>query len=47
MQQPEAYISAAATLFDASGALTSQTAREFLAKFVEAFARWVEQHGRR
>ena len=47
MQQPEAYISAAATLFDASGALTSQTAREFLAKFVEAFARWVERHGRR
>jgi len=41
MQQPEAYIGNAATLFDASGALSSDNTREFLQKFMSAFATWV------
>jgi chromate reductase len=42
MQQPEAYIGAVATLFDASGALTSDTTREFATRFMQAFAAWIE-----
>src|SRR5262245_22465927 len=44
MQQPEAYIGGAATLFDDAGALTSDGTRDFLRTFGEAFARWVERH---
>ena len=42
MQQPEAYIGGANKLFDAGGNLTNDSTREFLAKFAESFARWVE-----
>ena len=42
MQQPEAYIGGASKLFDAAGNLTNDSTREFLAKFAEAFGRWVE-----
>ncbi|MEO8103295.1 MAG: NAD(P)H-dependent oxidoreductase [Betaproteobacteria bacterium] len=42
MQQPEAYIGGAATMFDASGALTNTATREFLQKFAAAFASWIE-----
>jgi chromate reductase, NAD(P)H dehydrogenase (quinone) len=42
MQQPEAYIGGAAKLFDASGALTDDSVRQFLKKYIEAFAQWVE-----
>jgi chromate reductase len=42
MQQPEAYIGNAATLFDAQGNLTSQSTREFLTKFLQSFATWIE-----
>jgi chromate reductase len=42
MQQPEAYIGNAATLFDTQGNLTNQNTREFLTKFVQSFAVWVE-----
>jgi len=42
MQQPEAYIGGASNLFDAAGNLTNDSTREFLAKFAEAFGRWVE-----
>ena len=42
LQQPEAYISNAATLFDAGGALINDRTREFLAKYMQAFAAWVE-----
>jgi chromate reductase len=42
MQQPEAYIGNAVTLFDAQGNLTNQSTREFLTKFVQAFAAWIE-----
>jgi len=43
MQQPEAYISNVAKAFDASGKLADEQ-RQFLQKFVEAFAKWVDQH---
>ncbi len=42
MQQPEAYIGGADKLFDANGALTNESTREFLGKFAEAFAEWIE-----
>ncbi len=42
MQQPEAYISGAADLFDADGTLTNAETRQFLEKFTKAFAKWVE-----
>lgn len=41
MQQPEAYMGTAASLFDESGDLAGP-AREFAAKFIQAFAAWVE-----
>jgi chromate reductase len=42
MQQPEAYIGNAATLFDDKGSLINESSREFLQKFMDAFAAWVE-----
>jgi chromate reductase len=42
MQQPEAYIGNAATLFDANGILRNESTREFLQKFMDAFVIWVE-----
>jgi chromate reductase, NAD(P)H dehydrogenase (quinone) len=44
LQQPEAYISNAATLFDAGGALINDRTRELLGKYMQAFATWVETH---
>ena len=44
MQQPEAYVGNAAKLFDASGALSDDPARDFLKKFLDAFARWIEKN---
>jgi chromate reductase len=44
MQQPEAYIGGAAALFDADGKLTNDSTREFLGKYMSAFAAWVETH---
>lgn len=41
MQQPEAYIGSAATLFDDAGELKSEGTRDFLRKFMEAFAAWI------
>ena len=41
MQQPEAYMGNAGNLFDDSGNLAA-SAREFVAKFIQAFAVWVE-----
>lgn len=43
MQQPEAYVGNAATLVDAQGKLASDGTRDFLRKFMEAFAAWVER----
>jgi chromate reductase len=42
MQQPEAYIGGAESMFDKGGRLTNESTREFLRKFVQAFARWIE-----
>jgi chromate reductase, NAD(P)H dehydrogenase (quinone) len=44
MQQPEAYIGGAAAMFDDNGALTNESTREFLAKFMQAFAQWIERN---
>ena len=45
MQQPEAYIGNAAQLFDADGKLTNDNTREFLKKFCDAFAAWIDKVG--
>ncbi len=47
LQQPEAYIANAATLFDQAGTLTSDPTRQFMQKYLETFARWVETNARR
>ncbi len=47
MQQPEAYIGNAAKLFDEVGNLANDSTREFLAKFLKAFAEWVAINSRK
>lgn len=44
MQQPEAYLGHAGDLFDAEGKLTNEKTREFLRRFMQAFAAWVDIH---
>ena len=44
LQQPEAYIGAAHTLFDENGALKNEDTRKFLGAFAQALAAWVEKH---
>jgi chromate reductase, NAD(P)H dehydrogenase (quinone) len=44
MQQPEAYIGNAESLFDKGGNLVQESARKFLLGFLDAFARWIELH---
>lgn len=44
MQQPEAYIGGAAKLFDDQGKLTVDSTKEFVQKFINAYAQWVEKH---
>jgi chromate reductase len=46
MQQPEAYIGGADKLFDASGKLTHPSTGEFLTKFMQAYAAWVERNAK-
>jgi chromate reductase len=41
MPQPEAYISGADKLFDASGKLSNDGTRKFLQQFMQAFADWI------
>jgi chromate reductase len=43
LQQPEAYVGGAAKLFDDQGALSNDSTREFMAKFLQAFAQWIER----
>jgi chromate reductase len=43
MQMPEAYIGNAAQLFDDKGRLSADSTREFLTKFMSAFATWIER----
>lgn len=41
MQQPEAYLGHAASLFDDAGNLVEGTGKTFLEGFVAAFTKWV------
>jgi len=43
MQQPEAYIGGAAQLFNDKGELVNESTREFMVKFLAAFAQWIER----
>ncbi|MFK8331930.1 NADPH-dependent FMN reductase [Pseudomonas sp. BJa5] len=43
MQQPEAYIGGAASLFDEAGRVSEKT-RPFLQTFIDKYAVWVERH---
>jgi len=47
MAQPEAYIGGAAALFDDKGALVNESTREFMQKFLAAFAQWIERNAPR
>jgi len=44
LAQPEAYIGGAAKKFDEAGKLTDDSTRDFLKKFADAFAGWVEKN---
>lgn len=46
MQQPEAYIGSAATLFNEKGELVKEETREFLQKYINAFAAFAEKHAK-
>lgn len=43
MQQPEAYIGNAGTLFDANGNLINDSTKNFLQKFLESYSQWVNK----
>ena len=45
MQQPEAYVGSVVSIFDLQGRLVNDT-RDFLRKFMKAFADWVETNVR-
>jgi chromate reductase len=44
MPQPEAYIGGAGDLFDDAGAIKKPDTKQFVDKFVAAFALWIEQN---
>jgi NAD(P)H-dependent FMN reductase len=46
MQQPEAYIGNAESLFDEQGKLKKDETREFFSKFMAAFEKWIAAAGR-
>ncbi|MDR9752731.1 NAD(P)H-dependent oxidoreductase [Pseudomonas sp. SZMC_28357] len=43
MQQPEAYVGGAGSLFDEAGKL-NEASKPFLQKFINAYGQWVEQY---
>lgn len=43
LQQPEAYVGHAGTLFDDQGKLTNAATRDFLKSFLDAFAAWIDK----
>ncbi len=43
MQQPEAYIGSAHTLFDDNGELVKDDTKKFLTDFINAFAEWADK----
>lgn len=44
LQQPEAYIGGADKLFDESRKLLNSSTREFLTRYMQAFAAWIERN---
>ena len=44
LQQPEAYVGGAGTLFDADGDIAEAGTRAFFQSFIEAFAAWIERN---
>ena len=44
MQQPEAYIGNASALFDDQGNLAKADTRDFMQKFLQSFAGWIERN---
>ena len=46
LQMPEAYIGDIAKRFDDQGVLSDQSTREFLQKFMNAYADWVERNAK-
>ena len=46
MPQPEAYIGNAAKLFDENGDLIDESVRDFVFRFLQAFAQWIEHNSR-
>jgi chromate reductase len=46
LQQPEAYIGNADKLFDAQGKIANPATREYMTKFVQAFAGWIEKNAK-
>ena len=44
LAQPEAYVGAAATLFDEHGRIANEGTRGFMRKFLDAFAAWIAVH---
>ena len=47
MPQPESYIGGAAKLFDENGNITNESTKEFMKKFMDAFAGWVETNSKK
>jgi chromate reductase, NAD(P)H dehydrogenase (quinone) len=47
MPQPEAYIGGAAKLFDETGNLINESTKEFMKKFIDAFAAWVDTNSKK
>jgi chromate reductase, NAD(P)H dehydrogenase (quinone) len=47
LQQPEAYVGGAGSLFDDKGNLTNAGTREFSGKFMQAFADWIERNAKK
>jgi chromate reductase len=47
MAQPEAYIGGVGGMFDDKGTLTNDSTREFLQKYLAAFAQWIERNASR
>lgn len=43
LQQPEAYIGHAATLFDERGGIAVESTRDFMKSFLDAFAAWIRR----
>jgi len=44
LQQPEAYIGGAGSMFNEAGQLTNDSTRQFMQKFLASFERWIERN---